>query len=104
MSDDADIDPVPTRFSRPPVRGLPADEQDSVWKGLDFLGDQLDRIEKAQLSTKELDELRALLDADRKAKWLWASVRTWALWVTAVVAGFTIGVDALKALLKRLMS
>ena len=43
-----------------------------------------------------------LEEGDQKARWLWGTVRTWALWVAAVVAGVTVGVDALKQIVKRL--
>ena len=48
--------------------------------------------------------LRLLLEQDRRTRWLWTTASTWALWVTAVVAGMTVGLDALKTMLKRLLT
>lgn len=76
----------------------------ALWSGLDSLAKNLERVEKVQLSQAELDAIRLLLEQDRRTRWLWTTARTWALWVTAVVAGLTIGLDALKTVLKRLVS
>ena len=56
------------------------------------------------MTEDEMRAIREIIEGDRRARWLWETARTWALWVTAVIAGFTVGVDALKALLKRLTS
>jgi hypothetical protein len=61
------------------------------------------RAEKP-LTDSEMGELRSLLEQDRRTRWLWSTARTWALWVTAVVAGLTVGVDALKTIVKKLMA
>ena len=45
-----------------------------------------------ELSPKERQRLRLMMRADERARWLWSSVRTFALWVTAV----TVGVIAAK--------
>lgn len=39
------------------------------------------------LTEAELTELRRILEADRRAKWLWASVRGTLAWIAALVAG-----------------
>jgi hypothetical protein len=76
----------------------------SLWRAVDTLGKSIDRMEKGQLSADDLAAVRVLLEQDRRTRWLWTTARTWALWVTAVVAGLTIGLDALKTVLKRLIT
>ena len=51
----------------------------------------------------ERAELRRLMESERRAKWLWGSIRVWALWVTAVVAAVTVGREALKAAARSLL-
>ena len=81
-----------------------AEQAAAIWKGLDSLSRNVDRIERTQLSPEDLAALRLLLEQDRRTRWLWTTARTWALWVTAVVAGMTVGLDALKTVLKRLIT
>jgi hypothetical protein len=76
----------------------------SLWRAVEALGNNIDRMEKGQLSADDIAALRVLLEQDRRTRWLWTTARTWALWVTAVVAGLTIGLDALKTVLKRLIT
>lgn len=61
---------------------------------------QDDEEEFERLSEKEVYELRDLLERDKRARWLWASLRTWAIWIAAVLGGITLGWEALGKLLR----
>ena len=76
----------------------------ALWAGLDGLTKVIDQVERNQLPPEDIAALRLLLEQDRRTRWLWTTARTWALWVTAVVAGMTVGLDALKTMLKRLLT
>lgn len=71
---------------------------------LSDLGEKIDTIAAAQLTAEDIASLRVIIEQDRRTRWLWSTARAWALWITAVVAGWTIGVDALKSALKRLIA
>jgi len=47
------------------------------------------------LTDEELIRVRALLDQDKFVRQFWASVRTWVIAAAAVVAGITVGFEAL---------
>jgi len=49
-------------------------------------------VSDAELTAWERKRLRLMIKADDRARWLWSSVRTFALWVTAV----SVGVVAVK--------
>lgn len=55
-----------------------------------------------QLSAAELLAVRELLESDRRWKWVVSGLKTWALWITALVAGATVGIEALKSAVKAL--
>ena len=55
-----------------------------------------------QLTAAEIVAIRELLESDRRWKWIVSGLKTWALWITATVAGATVGLDALKTALKAL--
>lgn len=44
-------------------------------------------VADSELTAWERKRLRLLVKADDRARWLWSSVRTFALWVTAVSVG-----------------
>ena len=109
-------------FSRPPESGT-ADEATSgterlKWQTVtdpdrlsrvveDALGDielRLRAIEGRLPSEDEAKALRLILERDARVQWLWATARTWAVWIAAVAAGATIGIDTLKTVLKRLLA
>lgn len=54
------------------------------------------------LSRREIALLREIIDRDRRAAWLWASARVWALWIAAVIGAWTLGWDALTRLVRHL--
>lgn len=72
--------------------------------GIEDFQEELDKLKSRSLTDKEVEDIRALLEQDRRAKWLWASVRTWILAVSALIALFTVGLDGVKSILKRLVS
>jgi hypothetical protein len=53
------------------------------------------RNSERPLSDSEIRELRVLMEADRRLKWLWKSIRVTAIWVTAVAGAVSIGWDML---------
>mgnify|MGYP005995368963 CR=1 FL=1 len=55
------------------------------------------------LTEQELSEIREIILADRRAKWLGATIRTWAIWIAAVVGGATVFWDAAERVLKTLV-
>lgn len=52
------------------------------------------------LTDKELEEVRDLLEADRRAKWLMERLKGIALWTAAVVGGCTLLWDTLARIIK----
>lgn len=52
--------------------------------------------EERQLTPAERAAIRKLLESQERVVWFWATVRVWAVWIAAVVGGFTLGWDALK--------
>ena len=55
-----------------------------------------------QLTGAELLAVRELLESDRRWNWVVSGLKTWALWITAIVAGCTVGLEALKSAVKEL--
>jgi len=53
------------------------------------------RNSERPLSDSEIRELRVLMEADRRLKWLWKSIRVTAIWVAAVAGTVSIGWDML---------
>jgi hypothetical protein len=68
------------------------------------LSERVDELTAAQLTADDLASLRIIIEQDRRTRWLWSTARAWALWISAVVAGATIGLDALKTAIKRLIA
>lgn len=52
------------------------------------------------LTDAELVELRELLESDRRAKWLWSTLRTWSLWLGGVIGAITLTWDSLARVVK----
>ena len=46
-----------------------------------------DEVTGEPLSETELRHLRRIMKSDEHARWLWSSARTWASWITIVIAG-----------------
>ncbi len=93
---DAELDAADLRIVRI-VRAVVAEETAP-------LRDALAKMKDAQLTEEDSKALREMLEQDRRTRWLWSTARAWAVWIAAVVAGYTIGLDALKAMLKRLVA
>ena len=55
------------------------------------------------LSDEELIRVRALLAQDAFVRQFWASVRTWVIAIAAVVAGITVGFEALAKVVRFLV-
>lgn len=56
-----------------------------------------------ELTDAERARLRELLRAEDRWTWLRSTIRAWALAIAAVVTGATIGIDALRGLLRKLL-
>lgn len=73
-----------------------------------FLKEYLDReygnLDSRLLEEHETIKVRLLLEQDARTQWLWSTARTWLLFVAAAVTGVTLGIDALKTVLKRLLT
>lgn len=52
------------------------------------------------LSDDEIKDIRAVLEQDRFVRRFWASVRTWVLAIAAVIAGITVGFEALAKVVR----
>jgi hypothetical protein len=52
----------------------------------------------------EMKELRKLMEQDARTRWLWSSIRTWVLAISAVIALFTVGFDGIRTILRRLVA
>ena len=63
----------------------------------------LDDIPARSLSMKEVADLQSLLERERRVRWLATSIRTLLVYVAAVVAGLTVGYEALRAAIKKLV-
>jgi len=65
---------------------------------------EADDEQPAPLSRRELAAIRDLLDRDRRAAWLWSSLRVWALWIAAVLGAWVLGWESLGKLVRTLVS
>lgn len=52
--------------------------------------------EDRPLSAAERRRVREIIRAQERTEWLWASVRVWATWITAVCAAAVVLWEALK--------
>jgi hypothetical protein len=46
-------------------------------------------LAQGPLTIEEIRNLRRIIRADDRARWLWASARTWAIWITTIVVALT---------------
>lgn len=70
----------------------------------EYLTREYGDMDKRLLLEHEAVNVRKLLEQDARTQWLWSTARTWLLFVAAAVTGVTLGLDALKTVLKRLIS
>lgn len=61
-------------------------------------------IAKRLPTEEELGKLRQIIEQDARTRWFWASLRTWVLAISSILALFTIGFDELRTILRRLVS
>jgi hypothetical protein len=61
-------------------------------------------LDKRLLSETEVVSVKKLLEQDARTQWLWSTARTWLLFIAAAVTGVTLGINALRDVLKRLLS
>lgn len=47
------------------------------------------------LTEGEIQELRKIIESERRMRWLWASARNLAVWIVAIITGITVGYQAL---------
>ena len=59
--------------------------------------------EEPELTEDERRRLRAMLEQDERLSWLRSTLRAWALAIAAVVTGVTLGLDAIKAIARKLV-
>lgn len=56
------------------------------------------------LTDEEIREVRGIIEADKRAKWLWATIRTGAIWVAAVLGALMLAWDTLVKILKSIVA
>jgi len=61
-----------------------------------------DEQKERPLSDEELRQVRALIEKDKRVLWLWTSLRTYAMWISAVVLGGGVALDFFKRIVKSL--
>lgn len=61
-------------------------------------------LNERPLTDAEIREVRAIIEADRRAKWLWATIRTGAIWVAAVLGALVLAWDTLVKILRSIVS
>jgi hypothetical protein len=54
------------------------------------------------LTDNELFDVREMLKERDRRNWIWRAVKTWALWISAVVAGVNYGWEALGRVVQAL--
>lgn len=54
----------------------------------------------APLTPDEIREIRTILDQDKYVRRVWTTVRTWAVAIAAVIAGISVGFDAIAKAIK----
>lgn len=55
-----------------------------------------DENKERPLSDEELKYVRNLIEKDKRIAWLWGSLKTYAVWVSAVVLGLGVSFDTLR--------
>lgn len=57
----------------------------------------------APLTEEELTKVRELLERRERIRWLWSSIKTWAVALTAIIGAWTVGIDTLATIAKALI-
>lgn len=60
-------------------------------------------LDRRLLTEVEIASVKKLLEQDARTQWLWSTARTWLLFIAAAVTGVTLGINALRDVLKRLI-
>ena len=68
-----------------------------------YLAREFGDLDKRLLTEVEAINVKRLLEQDARTQWLWSTARTWLLFIAAAVTGVTLGINALKDVLKRLI-
>ena len=55
-----------------------------------------------ELRPDEVEAMRSIVEADKRAKWLWAAIRNFAVWIVAVGAGISFAYGTLIDTVKHL--
>lgn len=58
---------------------------------------------RTELTEEELKEIRAMLEEERRAKWLWSSIRIWSIWIVGVIGCITLMWDSMGRVLKAIV-
>jgi hypothetical protein len=87
-------------------------EIDAEKKAHNYLVREIGDMDKRMPTEEEMDALRRLAEKadallkmeeqDARTKWLWATARTWLLFIAAAVTGLTLGYEALRSAVKKL--
>jgi hypothetical protein len=66
--------------------------------------ERLNDLDKRLLTHDEIKGLKMLMEQDARARWFWASLRTWVLAISADIALLTVGYDGIRTILRRLVA
>lgn len=55
------------------------------------------------LTAAECKDVRAMLDDQARAKWLWSSIRVWSMWVSGAIIGAYALAEALEKIIRRMV-
>lgn len=56
----------------------------------------------SSFTAEEVKELRAIIELRKRLAWVTSSLKTWAVWVAAIVAGYTVLGETLSRAVKTL--
>ena len=60
--------------------------------------------QERELTDEEIREVRAIIEADKRANWLWALIRTGSIWVAAVLGALMLTWEAIVKALRAIIS
>lgn len=67
------------------------------------MSEEEEKHRRTHLTEEEVAELREMLEEERRAKWLWSSIRVWSIWIAAVVGGMTVFWDSATRILRSMV-
>jgi hypothetical protein len=62
-----------------------------------------DEHNERALTDEEIREIRGIIEADKRAKWLWATIRTGSIWLAAVLGALMLAWDSLGRILRSIV-